>query len=162
MNLAHLCALDLPDERFHELSRRVPDVRLHRLAASEEPSLCGVQLETSGVDHVRQTWPWETDIPIATLGGIAPIPIAEYARITILELAIAFGMGVLGVKRSTSVSARGNRFTTGSAGSDCDSTELISTDHLDERAPLDRLSDGRISAAALEVFDDEPLPTDSP
>ena len=162
MSLVHLCTPDLPDEWFHELSRRAPNIRIHRWAASEEPSPRGVRLDTSGVNHVRQTRLGEPDIPIATLGGIAPIPMAEYARITILELATAFGMSVLGVKRSTSVSSGGNRFYTGSAGSDYDPTELISNDHLDERAPLDRLSDGRISAAALEVFDDEPLLTDSP
>ena len=42
---------------------------------------------TSGVDHVRPTWLWDSGLPIATLGGIAPVPMAEYALMAILELA---------------------------------------------------------------------------
>lgn len=111
MTLTYLCTLDLPDEWFAELAARVADVSIHRLAAGEEPaaellaevdllhtsewfpdatdaaSLRCVQLDTSGVDHVRQTSLWHTGIPIATLGGIAPVPMAEYAMMTILELA---------------------------------------------------------------------------
>lgn len=111
MTLTYLCTLDLPDTWFEELGQRVPDVRVHRLAHGEQPSpdvLAGVdllhtsewfpdaaavpslrciQLDTSGVDHVRRTSLWDTGIPIATLGGIAPVPMAEYAMMTILELA---------------------------------------------------------------------------
>ena len=111
MTLTYLCTLNLPDEWFDQLAARVPDVRIHRLGlgehpspdllaevdllhtsdwfpdASQVPSLRCVQLDTSGVDHVRRTSLWDTDIPIATLGGIAPVPMAEYALMTILELA---------------------------------------------------------------------------
>ncbi|MFF2486040.1 D-2-hydroxyacid dehydrogenase [Microbacterium sp. NPDC058062] len=111
MTLTYLCTLDLPDEWFAELAQRAPGVRIVRhlspdspdgetLAevdllhtsdwfpeASDVPSLRCVQLDTSGVDHVRRTSLWDTDIPIATLGGIAPVPMAEYAMMSILELA---------------------------------------------------------------------------
>ena len=111
MTLTYLCTLDLPDEWFAELAERVPDVgSIGSASASSPPQRCSprstcstrasgsrmppqvpslrcVQLDTSGVDHVRRTSLWDTDIPIATLGGIAPVPMAEYALMTILELA---------------------------------------------------------------------------
>lgn len=284
MTLTYLCTLDLPDEWFAELAERVPEARIHRLAPGDEPgadllaevdllhtsewfpdaaqvpSLRCVQLDTSGVDHVRQTSLWDTDIPIATLGGIAPVPMAEYAMMTILELAhrmpliqqlrdgrewptnadrlarltpreltgatigiagygrigreisrlaSAFGMRVLGIKRTVSERPASGKFDTGRRGADEDPTELFGMDRLDEvlaqsdilvvvvplteltrgmlgpsqldRLPhgalvvniarggildeaalLERLRDGRIAAAALDVFDDEPLPPTSP
>lgn len=284
MTLTYLCTLDLPDEWFARLAERVPDVRVHRLAAGGEPpadllaevdllhtsewfpdaaqvpSLRCVQLDTSGVDHVRRTSLWDTDIPIATLGGIAPVPMAEYAMMTILELAhrmpliqqlredrewptnadrlarltprelagstvgivgygrigreisrlaSAFGLRVLGLKRTASDRAASGQFDTGRRSADEDPTELFGMDRLDdvlaqsdilvvvvplteltrgmlgaaqldrlphgalvvniarggildEEALLERLHDGRIAAAALDVFDDEPLPATSP
>ena len=112
MTLHYLCTLDLPDAWFAELQRRMPEVAIHRASgpgpldggtlaridllhtsswfpaeAADVPALRGVQLDTSGVDHVRPTWLWETELPIATLGGIAPVPMAEYALMSILELA---------------------------------------------------------------------------
>lgn len=111
MTLTYLCTLPLPEEWFAELSRRLPGVEVHRLAAGESPevdllarvdllhtsewfpeasdvpALRCVQLDTSGVDHVRRTSLWETQVPIATLGGIAPVPMAEYVMMAILELA---------------------------------------------------------------------------
>lgn len=111
MTLTYLCTLPLPDSWFDELRRRVPGVHVHRLVDGIQPSremlaevdllhtstwipeqaqvgsLRLVQLDTSGVDHVRDTWLWSSEIPIATLGGIAPVPMAEYAMMSILELA---------------------------------------------------------------------------
>ena len=284
MTLTYLCTLDLPDEWFDQLAARVPDLRIHRLDlgghpspallaevdllhtsdwfpdASQVPSLRCVQLDTSGVDHVRRTSLWDTSIPIATLGGIAPVPMAEYALMTILELAhrmpriqglrdarawptnadrlthltprelagatigivgygrigreisrlaSAFGMRVLGVKRTVTTSTALDKFDTGRLAAGDDTTELFGMDRLDEMlaqsdilvvvvplttltrgmigareldllphgamlvniarggivdeaALLERLRDGRISAAALDVFDDEPLGADSP
>lgn len=287
MTLTYLCTLDLPDAWFDELGARVPGVRIIRAGqsaptgevladvdflhtsdwfpeASTVPSLRCVQLDTSGVDHVRQTSLWHTEVPIATLGGIAPVPMAEYALMAILELshrmpriqelryarawpsnadrlahltprqlegttvgvvgygrigreisrlAAPFGMTVLGVKRSVgdeaSLAAAGGKFDTGRRGAAADPTEVFPMDRLDEvlgrsdilvvvvplteltrgmigAAQLDalppgalvvniarggivdeealrvRLRDGRIGGVALDVFDDEPLPPDSP
>jgi len=111
MTLTYLCSLPLPDAWFDELRARMPEVAVHRMtsgtapsaevlaavdllhtsewlpASSDVPSLRLVQLDTSGVDHVRGTSLWESGVPIATLGGIAPVPMAEYALMSILELA---------------------------------------------------------------------------
>lgn len=111
MTLTYLCSLPLPDAWFAELRTRMPDVAVHRMtpgsspssdvlaavdllhtsewlpAAEQVPSVRLVQLDTSGVDHVRGTSLWESGVPIATLGGIAPVPMAEYALMSILELA---------------------------------------------------------------------------
>lgn len=111
MTLTYLCSLPLPDAWFDELRTRMPDVAVHRMdpasppapevlgrvdllhtsewlpASADVPALRLVQLDTSGVDHVRGTSLWESGVPIATLGGIAPVPMAEYALMSILELA---------------------------------------------------------------------------
>lgn len=111
MTLTYLCTLPLPDSWFDGLRSRVSNVIIHRMAgdeapghevladvdvlhtggwiptAAQSPGLRLVQLDTSGVDHVRDTWLWESGIPIATLGGIAPVPMAEHAIMSILELA---------------------------------------------------------------------------
>ncbi|MFS0895146.1 D-2-hydroxyacid dehydrogenase [Microbacterium sp. 179-I 3D3 NHS] len=111
MSLTYLCSLPLPDAWFDELRERMPGVAVHRTtldappsaellaevdllhtsewlpAASDMPKLRLVQLDTSGVDHVRGSSLWESGVPIATLGGIAPVPMAEYALMSILELA---------------------------------------------------------------------------
>ncbi|WP_337002310.1 MULTISPECIES: D-2-hydroxyacid dehydrogenase [unclassified Microbacterium] len=111
MTLTYLCSLPLPDAWFAELAERMPDVAVHRMTPDSPPSaellaevdllhtsewlpefsqvprLRLVQLDTSGVDHVRGTSLWDSPVPIATLGGIAPVPMAEYALMSILELA---------------------------------------------------------------------------
>jgi phosphoglycerate dehydrogenase-like enzyme len=111
MTLTYLCSLPLPIAWFDELAERMPEVEVHRMtpaappsaellarvdllhtsewlpASDQVPALRLVQLDTSGVDHVRGTSLWESGVPIATLGGIAPVPMAEYALMSILELA---------------------------------------------------------------------------
>lgn len=283
MTLTYLCTLDLPDAWFDALADRVPGVRIQRLRAGEElpasalasvdllhtsewfpdaadvPNLRCVQLDTSGVDHVRRTTLWDTGIPIATLGGIAPVPMAEYALMTMLELAhrmpliqqlrdarawpdnaerlatltprqlpgatvgivgygrigreiarlsSAFGMHVLGLKRTVGAPAA-ERFDTGRSDRETEIAEVLPFERLDEllrrsdflvvvvplteltrdmigaaqldllppgafvvniarggivdeQALIERLRDGRIGGVALDVFDDEPLPADSP
>lgn len=113
MSLTYLCTLPLPDAWFERLASRLPDVEVVRATPTEAdaidgatlarvdllhtsawlpdaasvPALRCVQLDTSGVDHVRGTTLWHAGVPIATLGGIAPVPMAEYALMAILELA---------------------------------------------------------------------------
>lgn len=285
MTLTYVCTLDLPDTWFAGLAQRVPGLDLHRFPAGQEPpadllartdllhtsawfpdaesvpNLRAIQLDTSGVDHVRRTSLWSTGIPIATLGGIAPVPMAEYAMMSMLELAhrmplieqlrasrtwpgdaerlatltprnlvgatvgiigygrigreisrlaTAFGMRVLGLKRTAGKSDGTAKFDTGrSSSTDVDAAEVYPMDRLadvvsqsdilvvvvpltdltrgmigdaelallppgayviniarggivDEDALQRRLRSGHLGGVALDVFDDEPLPADSP
>ncbi len=51
------------------------------------PRLRWVQLDTSGVDHVRISPLWETEVAITTLNGVAPSNMAEFA----VMMMLAFG-----------------------------------------------------------------------
>ncbi len=237
MTLTYLCTLDLPDPWFAELRERAPEVRVVRAprgeglstselaavdllhtgdwlpAASQAPALRCVQLDTSGVDHVRGTWLWTSDVPIATLGGIAPVPMAEYALMAILELAhrmpliqvhrdarswptnaerlatltparlegktlgivgfgrigreIArlaqpFGLRVLGVKRSATALATGEKFDTGRTATGEGHAEVFPMHGLDSVlaqsdilvvvVPLTELTRGMIGAEQLDLL----------
>ena len=55
--------------------------------AGAAPALRWVQLDTSGVDHVRSEWLWHSDIAITTLGGVGPVAMAEYVMFSVLGLA---------------------------------------------------------------------------
>lgn len=48
------------------------------------PHLRWVQLDTSGIDHVRGSALWERDVTLTTLGGISPAPLAEWVIMMIL------------------------------------------------------------------------------
>ncbi len=48
------------------------------------PGLRWVQLDTSGVDHVRESALWHGDVTITTLGGISPAPLAEWIMMMLL------------------------------------------------------------------------------
>ncbi len=284
MTLTYLCTLPLPDSWFDELVARAPGVEVHRAvagdgvdpatlarvdllhtsswfpAAAAAPALRCVQLDTSGVDHVRATDLWATTVPIATLGGIAPVPMAEYAMMAILQLAhraplietlraerrwpgnaerlehltpfsipgstlcivgygrigreiarlaTTFGMSVIGVRRSAGEGSAAPRFDSGRSAPADRHAEVVGAERLedaldradvllvtvplteqtrgmigpaeldrlrpgaflvniarggivDEAAVLERVSDGRLGGVAVDVFDDEPLPADSP
>ena len=51
------------------------------------PRLRWAQLDTSGVDHVRVSPLWQTDVAITTLNGVAPSNMAEFA----VMMMLAFG-----------------------------------------------------------------------
>ena len=228
--------------------------------AALAPRLRWVQLDTSGVDHVRTTPLWQTDVAITTLNGVAPSNMAEFALMMMLafghrlrlmvdlqrghswptyqerwdwfmpselrgatvgivgygsigrqigRLAHAFGMRVLAVRRS-GASERQTYRIPALAGTvepepdrvylpneltemlpECDYVVLIvpytpdSHHMIDERALramkpsavlvniarggvveesalIRALQEGWIAGAALDVFDEEPLPPDSP
>lgn len=235
--LTYLCTLPLPDSWFAELQHRMPDVAVHRLAPGEEPdaallarvdllhtatwlpeptdavALRCVQLDTSGVDHVRGTALWDAGVPIATLGGIAPVPMAEYAMMTILELAhrmplihehragrtwpsnadrlssltprslagatvgiigygrigreisrlaTAFGMNVVGVRRTAQPARASEQFDTGRMEPDSDRAEILTMEQLDDAlrrsdflvvvVPLTELTRGMIGASQLDLL----------
>ena len=48
------------------------------------PRLRWLQLDTSGIDHVRGTELWESDCTITTLGGVSPAPLAEWIIMMVL------------------------------------------------------------------------------
>ena len=51
------------------------------------PRLKWVQLDTSGVDHVRDQPLWQSSVPITTIGGVSAVPLAEYVIWSILGTA---------------------------------------------------------------------------
>lgn len=51
------------------------------------PRLRWVQLDTSGVDHLRSEPVWDSSVPITTIGGVSPVPLAEYVVWAILGCA---------------------------------------------------------------------------
>lgn len=61
---------------------------LHTSAVVPDPAIATrlrwVQLDTSGVDHLRKHPIWASDIPITTIGGISPVPLAEYVMWAVL------------------------------------------------------------------------------
>jgi len=56
-------------------------------APDRAPCLRWVQLDTSGVDHIRTTPLWATDVAVTTLNGVAPSNMAEFALMMMLNLA---------------------------------------------------------------------------
>ncbi|MET4780557.1 D-2-hydroxyacid dehydrogenase [Glaciihabitans sp. UYNi722] len=51
------------------------------------PRLQWIQLDTSGVDHVRPHPIWNSSAVLTTIGGISPVPLAEYVIWSILGMA---------------------------------------------------------------------------
>ncbi|GIH28472.1 3-phosphoglycerate dehydrogenase [Acrocarpospora phusangensis] len=53
-------------------------------AAGAAPRLRWVQLDTSGCDHLKGTDLWASDVPVTTIGGVSPKPLAEWVLMMIL------------------------------------------------------------------------------
>lgn len=78
----------------HGGTRDVPDSALKRAEVMytssvlpgpvQAPCLRWVQLDTSGIDHVRESPLWDSDIPLTTLGGVSPAPLAEWIIMMVL------------------------------------------------------------------------------
>jgi phosphoglycerate dehydrogenase-like enzyme len=73
---------ELPDDVRRSMtalhtSAELPDPR-------GTPALRWVQLDTSGVDHVVGSPLWQSSVPITTIGGVSPTPLAEYVLFTLL------------------------------------------------------------------------------
>jgi phosphoglycerate dehydrogenase-like enzyme len=109
----YLSTLAFPDPWLDELRSRVPQVDIVQVDAqkaedvppelwrtvdvlhtsgvfpdpADAPALRWVQLDTSGVDHVRDQAVWNADIDITTIGGISPVPLAQYVLFCILGFA---------------------------------------------------------------------------
>lgn len=56
-------------------------------SAEAAPRLRWVQLDTSGADHLKGTSAWDLPVPLTSIGGISPVPMAEYVMMTLLGLA---------------------------------------------------------------------------
>lgn len=113
MSLRYVSTLSFDDDWLAELRRRVPGCEVRQVPAEKvadvpdevwrtvevlhtssvlpdpdsAPRLRWVQLDTSGVDHVRDTALWRSDVEITTIGGVSPVPLAEYVLFTILGFA---------------------------------------------------------------------------
>jgi phosphoglycerate dehydrogenase-like enzyme len=109
----YLTTLDLDDEWLAALSKSCPGLEILRQVATDPseisdtvwagvdilhtsnvfplpaqaPRLRWIQLDTSGVEHVTGHPIWESNVEITTLGGIAPIPMAEFTVMSLLALA---------------------------------------------------------------------------
>ena len=78
-------ACDVPDEVWRGVDVLHTSAVLPDLAVAER--LRWVQLDTSGVDHVRDTAVWDSDLELTTIGGVSPVPLAEYVLFAILGFA---------------------------------------------------------------------------
>lgn len=111
--LNYLTTLDLDDDWLDALVAACPGLSVRRVAVStadevspavwsevdvlhtstvfpsldQAPRLRWVQLDTSGVEHVMTEPIWSSDVVITTLGGIAPVPMAEFVTMSLLALA---------------------------------------------------------------------------
>ena len=108
--ITYLSTLAFTSDWLERLRAAVPDVRVLQITAEKPddvpaetwqrvsvlhtstvfppagaaPALQWIQLDTSGVDHVRNEAVWGSQVPITTIGGISPVPLAEYVLWAIL------------------------------------------------------------------------------
>ncbi|MGW8745877.1 D-2-hydroxyacid dehydrogenase [Streptomyces sp. NPDC055794] len=78
-------AADVPDEVWRRT--RVLHTGGVFPGPGQAPELEWIQLDTSGADHLKGTPAWELPVPITSIGGISPVPMAEYVMMMVLGLA---------------------------------------------------------------------------
>jgi phosphoglycerate dehydrogenase-like enzyme len=110
----YLSTLTFSDEWLDALRERVPGVEVLQIPAekatgipvelwqsvdvlhtsavlpdpADTPRLRWIQLDTSGVDHVRDHAVWTSEhIEICTIGGVSPVPLAQYVLFCLLGFA---------------------------------------------------------------------------
>jgi phosphoglycerate dehydrogenase-like enzyme len=78
----------------------------------QAPALRWVQLDTAGADHVRDTALWRSDVAVTTIGGVSPVPLAEYVLFLILGFAhrLPAMLGVRGSRSWPTAAARWQEF----------------------------------------------------
>ncbi|MHC3430022.1 D-2-hydroxyacid dehydrogenase [Streptomyces sp. DT18] len=79
-----------PEEIPEEIWRRTEILHTGSVfprAAADVPALRWIQLDTSGADHLKGTSVWDLPVPLTSIGGISPVPMAEYVMMMILGLA---------------------------------------------------------------------------
>lgn len=76
---------DVPDDVWAEVEVLHTTSVLPR--PGQAPNLRLIQLDTSGCDHLRTEWVWTSTVPIASIGGVSPVPLAEYVMFMILGFA---------------------------------------------------------------------------
>ncbi|MFG3101404.1 D-2-hydroxyacid dehydrogenase [Streptomyces sp. NPDC048182] len=79
--------------------------------AGQAPRLEWIQLDTSGADHLKDTPVWQLPVPITSIGGISPVPMAEYVLMMVLGLAHRLPRA-MAVQRSAVWPSLGERWDT--------------------------------------------------
>ncbi|MFE2374703.1 D-2-hydroxyacid dehydrogenase [Streptomyces sp. NPDC059398] len=91
-----------PDEIPGEVWRRTGILHTGNVfphSAADVPQLRWIQLDTSGADHLKGSSVWDLPVPLTSIGGISPVPMAEYVMMMLLGLAHRLPRAV-GVQRA--------------------------------------------------------------
>lgn len=85
INLRQIPAVDpteIPSEVWAEVEV------LHTAGGIPDPAIAPrlrwVQLDTAGIDHLAGHRVWEAEVAVTTLGGVSPVPMAEYVMMMVL------------------------------------------------------------------------------